>query len=190
MAKQTRKTNRAPQGAGGICKRSDGRWQGTYTIGTNPGTGKPVKKYVYAQTEKECVKKLKTLQAQIDSGVFIEPTRMTVAQWLDIWVAEYLDGVKPSTAYSYQTKSKLHIKPALGAMKLQMLKPHHVQKFCNGLFREKNLAPKSVKCIHGVFHAALKQAVKNGIITTNDYGCTAGNNGRNSKTPENYGITP
>ena len=80
----TRKTNRAPQGAGGICKRSDGRWQGTYTVGTNPGTGKPMKKYVYAQSEKECVKKLKALQAAVDNGAFIEPSRMTVGQHVEI----------------------------------------------------------------------------------------------------------
>jgi len=116
-----RKTNRAPQGAGGVCKRSDGRWQGTYTIGTNPGTGKPMKKYVYGQSEKECVNKLKALQAAVDSGVFIEPSCMTVGQLLNIWTAEYLGGVKPNTAYEYKAHIKNHIKPALGAVRLQKL---------------------------------------------------------------------
>ena len=167
MSKPNRKTNRAPQGAGGICKRSDGRWQGTYTTGTNPGTGKPMKKYVYASTEKECVKKLKALQAAVDNGTFIEPSRLTVGQWLKIWAAEYLGGVKGSTEYSYKKHINNHITPALGAVKLQKLKPHAVQAFYNDLQREKGLSPKTIKNLHGVLHSALKQAVTVGYIRQN-----------------------
>jgi len=158
MPKTERKTNRAPQGAGGICKRSDGRWQGTYTVGTNPGTGKPAKKYVYANTEKECVKKLKALQAAVDGGTFQQPSRMTVGQWLDVWEAEYLGGVKPGTVRTYKVQIAQHIKPALGAVKLQKLAPHAIQAFYNALQREKGLSPKTIKNVHGVFHGALQQA--------------------------------
>jgi len=142
MPKTERKTNRAPQGAGGICKRSDGRWQGTYTVGTNPGTGKPMKKYVYAQSEKECVKKLKALQAAVDNGAFIEPSRMTITQWLDIWTAEYLGGVKPNTKYDYERALENYIKPALGAVKLQKLKPHTVQQCYNSMQRDRGLSQR------------------------------------------------
>jgi integrase len=158
MAKNNRKTNRAPQGAGGICKRSDGRWQGTYTVGTNPGTGKPVKKYVYAPTEKECVKKLKALQAEIDNGTFQQPNRISIGQWLDVWAAEYLGGVKPGTVKTYKVQIKTHITPALGAVKLQKLTPHAIQAFYNSLQRDKGLSPKTIKNIHGVLHSALEQA--------------------------------
>ena len=158
MPKTDRKTNRAPQGAGGVCKRSDGRWQGTYTIGTDPGTGKPMKKYVYARSEKECVKKLQALQAAINSGTFQQPNRMTVGQWLDVWADEYLGGVKPGTVKTYKVQIRMHIKPALGAVKLQKLVPHAIQAFYNSLQRDKGLSPKTVKNIHGVFHGALEQA--------------------------------
>jgi integrase len=167
MPKTDRKTNRAPQGAGGICKRSDGRWQGSYTVGTDPGTGKPVKKYVYGKTEGECVKKLKALQSAIDNGTFIEPSRMTVAQWLDIWTAEYLGGVKNSTEHAYKAHIKNHIKPALVAVKLQKLNPHSIQAFYNSLQRDKGLSPKTIKNLHGVLHSALKQAVAVGYIRQN-----------------------
>jgi len=167
MSKPNRKTNRAPQGAGGVCKRGDGRWQGTCTVGTNPATGKPMKKYVYAATEKECVKKLKALQAAIDNGTFVEPSRMTVAQWLDVWAAEYLGDVKGSTVTAYTVHIRNHIKPALGAVKLQALRPYDVQTFYNTVQREKGLAPKTIKNMHGAFHSALKRAVLNGYIRTN-----------------------
>ena len=158
---------RAPDGSGSISKRSDDLWQGKVSVGIDPGTGKPKYKYHSSKSQKEVREWVRKTTAAVDNSTYSEPSRMTVAQWLDVWLAEYLDAVKPATAYSYKTKAKLHIKPALGAVKLQKLKPHHVQTFCNSLFREKNLSPKSVKCIHGVFHTALKQAVKNGLILTN-----------------------
>ena len=41
-----RKTTRNAQGAGTIRQRSDGRWEGRYTIGHNPGTGRQIQKSV------------------------------------------------------------------------------------------------------------------------------------------------
>ena len=32
----------------------------------------------------------------------MEPCRMTLDEWLDIWLRDYLTGVKPPTAYLYQ----------------------------------------------------------------------------------------
>jgi hypothetical protein len=122
---------------------------------------------VYGKTEAEVVKKKRQSLAALDGGTYTEPSRMTVGQWLDVWVAEYLDSVKPATLESYRAKAHNNIKPLLGSVKLQGLKPHHVQTFCNMLHREKNLSPKSVKCIHGILQAALRQAGKNGCILVN-----------------------
>ena len=56
-----RKSNtRAPQGVGSIRKRKDGTYEGRYTIGRDPGTGRQVQKSVYAKTEAEVVKKLRS----------------------------------------------------------------------------------------------------------------------------------
>ena len=37
---------------------------------------------------------------------------MTLDEWLDIWLRDYLTGVKPSAAYLYQRQAKLYIRPA------------------------------------------------------------------------------
>jgi len=117
-------------------------------------------------TQKEVLQKLKQVLSSIDSVKYTEPNRLTVGQWLDIWTAEYLGAVKPGTRESYTAKIKNNIRPFIGAVKLQQLKPHTVQKFCNDLHAG-GLSPKSVKCIHGVLHVALKQALKNGYILNN-----------------------
>jgi len=163
-----RKTNtRSAQGAGSIRQRPDGRWEARYTTGRDPGTGKQVQKSVYGATQKEVLKRLQQVQTDMERGVFLEPSRMTVGQWLDVWQAEYLGGVKPNTAYDYGQIIKNHIVPALGAVKLQQLKPHAVQKCYNVLQRDKELSPKTIKNVHGVFHSALKQAQRLGYIQQN-----------------------
>ncbi len=92
---------------------------------------------------------------------------MTVSQWLDIWLVEYLGGVKDTTIRSYTDHTKNHIKAALGAIPLQKLNTHTVQGFYNKLQRVKELSPKTIKNIHGVLHAALKQAVLIGYLRMN-----------------------
>ena len=161
-----RKNSRAANGTGNIRERTDGRWECRVTIGKNPATGKPLRKSFYAPTQGDLVKLMKQVQADIDNGTYIEPSKLTVGAWMDIWLAEYLGGVKESTQASYKGHSKNHIKPNLGAVLLQKLTPHAVQKFYNGLSRVGKSA-KTVKNIHGVLHQALDEAVKQDYIRKN-----------------------
>ena len=167
-----RKSNtRGAQGAGTIRQRKDGRWEARYTVGRDPGSGKQIQRSVYGATQQEVRKKLARLTTALDNGTYKEPCKMTVAQWLDIWTADYLGGVKPSTAFLYGEQIRLYIKPALGAVKLEALNTHTIQGFYNGLSIEreggKALSPKSVKNIHGILHKALQQAVAVGYIRFN-----------------------
>lgn len=146
--------------AGTIRQRGDGTWEARFIAGKNPGTGKPIRKSVYAKTEKEVLKKRAAAIAVLDRGDYKEPSKMTVAQWLDIWQQEYLGGVKPYTVVSYTQHIENHIKPAMGAVKLDMLDTHTIQGFYNRLRKPKGdkpgLSPKTVKNIHGVLHSALQ----------------------------------
>ena len=96
---------------------------------------------------------------------------MTVGEWLDIWQKDYLGGVKPFTVQTYSKSVRVHIKPALGAIKLEALTVHRVQGFINDLGKihgeKKGLSPKTVKCIHGILHKALQQAVVVGYLRFN-----------------------
>lgn len=158
-------------GAGTIRQRSDGRWEARYTVGFDTGTGKQIQKSVYGKTQKEVRQKLAQVTAEIDKGAYTEPSKMTVASWLRIWLSEYTGNVKPFTLRAYQDRINLHVIPALGAVKLSSLSAPMVQKFINGLGKEhdgkKALAPKTIKNIHGVLHKALLQAVLLEYLRTN-----------------------
>ena len=77
-------------------------WQARYSAGFDPGTGKQKQHSITGKTQKEVLQKLKAATAAIDNGSYIEPSAMTVAQWLQIWSDNYLEGIKPSTAYLYR----------------------------------------------------------------------------------------
>ena len=168
---------KAAAGTGTIRKKTVTRggkpytyWEARYTAGYDPGTGKQIQRSITGKTQKEVAQKLKAATAAIDEGTYIAPNKMTVAQWLDTWTAEYLGNVKPLTATAYKSVIKTHIKPGIGAVRLESLSAHTVQKFYNELSRpaEGNaLSPKSVKNIHGVLHRALQQAVSNNYIRYN-----------------------
>ena len=184
-----RKSNsRAASGSGTIRQRADGTWEARFVVGHDPGTGKPIRKSIYAKTQKEVRQKLAQAVAAVDNKAYREPCKMTLGEWLDIWVSTYLGGVKPRTVKIYKDDIRLHIKPYLAAIRLEDLNTHTVQKFLNTLAargkkipkRDENgttikkdgktvydcapLSPKTVKNVHGVLHGALRQAVINRYI--------------------------
>lgn len=82
----SRKANtRAASGAGTIRQRPDGRWEARVTVGTDPGTGKPIRRSLYGNTQKEVLTAMRDVLKAVDDGLYIEPTRLTLAP-----VARYL----------------------------------------------------------------------------------------------------
>lgn len=163
MAKK--KETRNAHGSGTIRQRPDGRWEARATVGTDPGTGKPVRKSVYGTTQQDVRKKMHAITVSIDCGDYKEPSKLTVKDWFEIWVTDYNLNLKPLTLKSYNTQINNHIVPALGRVKLSALAPHHIQKFYNGL--NENYSAKTIKNIHGVMHKGLKQAMDLGYIRIN-----------------------
>ncbi len=163
-----RKSNtRTAAGAGSIRQRADGSWEGRCVTGYDPGTGKPLRRSVYAKTQKEARKKLAEIIALVDTGAYQAPCRITVGEWLDIWADTYLGGCKARTVVIYKDDIRLHIKPALAAIRLEALTTPAIQAFYNSLIDDKRLSPKTVKNIHGVLHSALRQAGRIGYIRFN-----------------------
>ena len=135
-------------------------------MGRHPGTGKQMRRSIYGDTQQEVRKNCNRLP-MISTRVYIPPpSRMTVSLWLDIWLKEYNRSVKPSTIVAYESNINNHLKPAIGATKLQALKPPAIQQMINDL-SDKGLSPKTVKNVHGVLNKAINQAVKLGYITMN-----------------------
>ena len=162
------KKSRGPKGGGTIRKRPDGLWEGRFTAGYNPETGKPVQKSIYGKSQEEVQEKLTEKLHELHIGIYQEPTKMTLGEWIDIWFDEYAAvSVSAYTADSYRSIKDRHIKPILGHFKLSALTPLQIQRFYNTMTDQKKLSPKTVKNIHGVLHKSLDKAVRLGYIRTN-----------------------
>ena len=166
--------SRAAQGAGSLRKKVVTRngkqytfWEARVTIGRDPGTGKQIQKSFSGKTQKEVLQKMKQASAEVEKGEYIQPSKLTLADWMNTWHSEYLNGVKDNTRTSYRQHIDNHIIPALGAVKLSALSPDACQRFYNGLSRDKGLSAKTVKNVHGVLHEALRRAVRLGYIRSN-----------------------
>lgn len=74
-----------PTERGNIRKRKDGRWEGRYTAGHDPETGKAIYKNVLGRTQAETRAKLK---AAIEESKSLDVTKVgkyTVGAWMDEW---------------------------------------------------------------------------------------------------------
>ena len=120
--------------------------------------GKPIRKSIYGRTQGEVSKKLTAVTNDLNNGVYIAPTQITVKEWFDIWTKEYLGSVKESTKAQYDYQNRIHITPTLGHIQLQKLNAPMIQKFYNKKL-EDGLSPKSIKNLHGILHKSLNQAV-------------------------------
>lgn len=171
---------KAAAGAGTIRKKTVTRkgkqytyWEARVTTGRDPGTGKQIQRSFTGKTQKEVREKLQAAAVAVNEGTYQEPSKMTVGEWLDIWLKEYLGNTKPHTQKSYKGVVENHIRPVIGAVKLSALTPAQVQKLLNSIESTKKTTmgdkvnPKTVKNIHGVLHSALHQAMMCGYINTN-----------------------
>ena len=182
---------RSANGTGTIRKKTVTRngkkyeyWEARYTEGADPGTGKQVQRSITGKTQKEVAQKLKAATTAIDNGTYTAPSKQTLGQWLDTWIATYCGGVKPRTLEIYKTDIRVHIKPALGAIRPEALNTQTIQSFYNKLAKEGReirrkdkkgkitvtkapMSAKSIKNIHGVLHKALQQAVLIGSLRFN-----------------------
>jgi len=152
---------------GSITKRKDGRWQGAVTVGRDPDTGKPVRKFVYGRTRQEVAEKVNKLLAETQAGLVLPKGKTTFGEWLDTWLNAYKKpDVRQTTWENYEMIIRRHLKPALGKVPLEKLRPEQFQKLYLKK-QEEGLSSRTIRLIHTVAHASLKQAVELDYLARN-----------------------
>lgn len=155
---------RRPAGQGAVIHRPDGRWEGRYSVEID---GRRVQRSVYAAKEKEAVAKLAAALGKRDAGqVDGRRFRVTVAEWLDTWLADCQGRVRPTTYRRYADITRLHLSPALGSHQVAALAPQHVNGFLTAKLAA-GLAPRSVAHLRAVLRTALTAAMAADLVTRN-----------------------
>ena len=171
---------RRANGEGNIRKRKDGRWEGRYTAGRDPETGKAIIKNVLGKTQVEVKEKLKKAIEESGSIDYGRAKSYTVGSWLEVWLENYAKiKLRPSTFKTSQGFLKNHIKPNIGDIPLSELTALDLQKFYKHLLdagrvdrieaksKPKGLSPKTVRNIHQMIGSAYNLAVEQKLVTRN-----------------------
>ena len=167
-------------GEGNIRKRKDGRWEGRYTAGHDPVTGKQIFKNVLGKTQPEVKEKLKKALVEAGQVDFTKSGKYTVGTWMDEWFENVAKiKVRPSSHQTYKGYIDNHIKPNIGNIPLEKLTTMDLQKFYRKLLTKgrverieaenqpKGLSAKTVRNINQVISSAMDLAIAQKIILTN-----------------------
>ncbi len=155
----------------------DVRWEGRYTAGHGPDTGKAIYRNVLGRTQAEVREKLKAAIGEAQGLDAAKTGKYTVGQWMDVWYENYAKiKVRPSSHQTYRGYIENHIKPNIGSMPLNKLSSLELQKFYKKLLNRgrvtrleaknqpKGLSPKTVRNIHQILESAMKLAQEQKLI--------------------------
>jgi integrase len=131
-------------------------------------------------TRRDAERKHTEILAALDKGNLVGPSKLTVADYLNDWLDGYVRTVidKPKTQQCYRMIATRHLIPSLGRIKLAKLSVMDVQTYyfdmltggrggSDGKLTGKPLSPKTIAHRHIVFHEALENALKRGIVGRN-----------------------
>lgn len=79
----SRVAKRRANGEGNIRKRKDGRWEGRYTAGHDPETGRAIYRNVLGRTQTEARAKLKAAMEAAKNIDRVKAKKYTVGKWMD-----------------------------------------------------------------------------------------------------------
>lgn len=144
-------------------------------LGKDPLTGKRKRVYYKADTtdRQEAENLLTVKKAEYLSGNMIEPSRQTVASFLDEYLRDYVQvQSSPATVKDYRNVVENYLKPEFGQIKLQDLSRARVQQVYNGwrlksTKSDKPLRATTILHINRVFKAALNVACELEYIKEN-----------------------
>lgn len=155
---------------GSIVERSPGRWA-IILEQRDPVTGKRRQKWhSFKGTKKEALAERVRLLHETNIGSYIEPSKMTVNQWIDQWIEAGAPGRKKKkvgqrTLERYEELLRVHVKPTLGGRPLQKIQATEIDRLYNEL--EKKMAPMTLHHVHVTFNSCLSTAERKGLLNVN-----------------------
>lgn len=144
---------------GGLYRRKDGLWCAQVSL-----DGRRLTKY--GKSQSECREWIKETLAKIDGGLTYQSTQTTLEQFMRTWLDDKNLSIRASTAKGYRGTVERDILPFLGKLSLQQILPAHIKQLYAWM-NEEGKGPRMIQLAHVILHAALQQAVREGILGRN-----------------------
>lgn len=159
----------------GFTKKRGNNWTAFYYVGR--GAGRRQYSKGGFRTKREAQAHLNSVLGAMQSGDFVEPTKLTLREYLlGRWLPTIETNHRPSTYDSYQRMVLLHIVPVLGDLALQSLTADHLDRLYRDLLRGgrkshrregEALSAKTVRYVHTTLHKALRDAARKQLVVRN-----------------------
>jgi integrase len=150
-----------------IVKRGKDKWQVRIFLGRDANG----KMKFHNETVEGRRKDAETLETkrkrEVDTGVLIEHSNLTVDEYLDQWLKVAAKPRLRSRTYDdYKDLLRRYVRPAFGRRHLSKLKPLAIQELYTSMLA-RSLSPRTVRYTHAILSSSLKQAVKWQMLPSN-----------------------
>jgi integrase len=164
-----------PRRAGHLRERSPGSWELRYSLGTDPATGRRrIVTTTIRGDRKAAERELRRLLRTVDTGEHVDPTGMTVRDWLVRWLDTVAGEVSPKSHERYSEIVNNFLIPALGNLQLAKITASHIQQPYNEWVtggrrdgKDGGLSPRTRRHIHRILASALTRAVEQQLLARN-----------------------
>jgi len=162
---------------GCIIRRGKTSFRLKFDLGKDPATGKRQLRFVTIRgNRRDAERELARLLNEVNNNLFVDPDKVTMAEFLDRWVRDYAaTHVAATTLQRYRSVIEHHLKPAFGAMLVQKLLPIHIQAYyakelqdgARKDHRKGGLSPRTVHHHHRILSEVMKTAVRWQLLQRN-----------------------
>jgi integrase len=141
-------------------------WIARAVVGVQP-SGKQRVKEVSAKTKGEVLVKKKKAEETASGGRLGDVAGLTLGQFLDHWLNNVSKpSVEPTTWPSYERCVRLHLKPRVGGIKLEQLRPLHIETLFAEMQKD-GISGGNAKKVSEILSTALEHAVRVEMVRSN-----------------------
>jgi integrase len=160
---------------GHVRRRGKESWSIVVDVGGDPNGRRRQKWHTVQGTKKDAERELARLLYEMNTGAYVQPARLTVAEYLSRWLTDYAEPNVPGKTFErYSEIANLHLVPALGHHLLTKVRPLHIQSYYSEALkdgrkgrRKGGLSAQTVLHHHRVLRQAFQQAVRWQLLARN-----------------------
>lgn len=156
----------------GMIKKRGTKWNVVLDEGRDENGRRQRRWYSGFRTKRDAQARLTELLGAIQTHTYTSPTKLTVATFLEQWLAARKAQVRASTWHGYRKNAHAYIVPALGSLALQSVTPQRINAFYAALLASGRrdgsaLSARTVRGVHMLLRRALADAVRWRQLTIN-----------------------